>query len=171
MLERGRSHQQAALVEILQHHGIGLLDERAAPRRALVHLALGVDQLQEGDMVLAADARVVLAERGGDVYNAGTVGHGDVIVRNDHPGVLFIFNAPDDLALEVEQRLILHAHQIAAGEGGFIRDFLIAHDGGDQRVRHDDRAALALEAGVGFVAVDAQRDVAGQRPGRGRPGI
>ena len=96
----------------------------------LVHLALGINQLQEGDMVLAADARVVLAERGGDMYDAGTVGHGDVIVRNDHPGVLFIFNAPDDLALEVEQRLIARPHQIAAGECGLVCDFLIAHDGG-----------------------------------------
>ena len=68
---------------------------------------LGVHQLQEGNVVLAADAGVVLAEGGRLMHHAGTVGHGDVVVGHHRPGVGGVGIALERLGLEVEQRLIV----------------------------------------------------------------
>ena len=99
--------------------------------------------------------------------DAGAVGHGDVAVGHHAPGGLV-----DQRLLEVKQRLVFHAHQIAAvEERDVLHRRVLAEHGVDERLRHDDGAALKVKAGVSLVGIDAEGDVAGQRPGRGRPGV
>ena len=170
VLEHRRGDQLAFAFQLLQDDGIGLLDEGALPGGLLAHLALGRDQLEHGDVVVAAHARVILTEGGGDVHDAGTVGHGDVAVGDDLPGVARVGHVAQCSHLEVEQRLIFDAHQRTAGEGGLVGNLnALAQNLLDQRVAHDDGAALVVELRVGLVGVDAQRHVAGQGPGGGGP--
>ena len=159
--------QQSARFQVFEDERVGVLDERARPGRLLGHAAAGVHQLQKGQVVFAADAGVVLAEGRGLMDDAGAVGHGDVAVGHHAPGGLV-----DQRLLEVEQRLVFHAHQVAAvDEGEVCHGHVLAEHGVDERLRHDDGAAVVVEAGVDLVGVDAEGDVAGQRPGRGRPGV
>ena len=168
----GRVDQLAFLLQPLQDHRVGLLHEHAGPVGVLRHLALGVHQLQEGDVVLPAHPGVVLAEGGGLVHHAGAVGHGDVVVADHRPGVFGVLRALDGGLLEVEQRLVAQALQVAAGEGGLVGDLhALAQHLFDQGVAHDDGAAVIVEFRVGLVGVHAQRHVAGQRPGGGGPGV
>ena len=122
---------------------------------------------RKGRSFSAADAGVVLAEGRGLMDDAGAVGHGDVGIGHHAPGGLV-----DQRLLEIEQRLVFHAHQFAAGHGRQVfHGGVLAEHGGDERLRHDDGAAVKIKAGIGLVGIDAEGDVAGQRPGRGRPGV
>ena len=162
-----RLDQQSALFEVLEDERIGVFYKRARPGRLLGHAAAGVHQLEEGQVVFAADAGVVLAEGRGLMDDAGAVGHGDVAVGHHAPGGLV-----DQRLLEVKQRLVFHAHQIAAvEERDVLHRRVLAEHGVDERLRHDDGAALKVKAGVSLVGIDAEGDVAGQRPRRGRPGV
>ncbi len=115
-----RGDQLALLLEVLEDHRVGLLDEHAGPAGDLGHLAPGVHQLEERYVVLPAHAGVVLAEGGSLVDHAGAVGHGDVVVAHHSPGVLLVVHALDGLVLEVEQRLVAQALQFDAGEGDLV---------------------------------------------------
>ena len=155
--------KQAALLQILQNQGIGVLDEHARPGSFGNHLALCVHQIDERQAVFAGYAIIVLAECRGNVNDACTVGHGDVIVADDEPGFLIRL-------YKAIQRLILQAVQ--RGAGHFIQDFgLFAFQHRFyQRLGHDINAAFGAHMAVGFMGIDAQRQVAGQRPWGGSPG-
>ena len=164
VLKLRRLDQQAALPEVGQHELVRILDEHARPLGLLGQAALRIDQLHERQVVFAAHARVVLAERRGDVDDAGAVAHGDVAVADD----VVELRA---LALHVVERLILHVLQRAAlhrlhDNGLFL---LAAEDGLDERARHVVGIALEGQLHIVVVRVDAQRDVAGQRPRGRRP--
>jgi len=159
--------EQPVLFEHFDDQRVGVLDEFSRPRRLLRHLPLGVDQLQKRQVVRPPDARVVLTERRRLVDDAGAVGHRDVVVRDDAPRALV-----DERALEVEQRLVLDADELAPGHrpGDFELGALAEH-GRDQRLAHDDRPAAGNELGVLGVGVHAQRDVRRKRPRRRRPRV
>ena len=157
--------QQSPLLQIVQHQLVRVLDEHARPLGVGGHAALGVHEVHEGDVVLPADPVIVLTKGGSDMYDAGTVGHGDVIVADHVPGGLV------QLAHgEVEQGLVFHALQVDTGHFRVILHFLAAENGGNQRLAHDVVLALHRDAAVGIMGIDAQRQVAGQRPRRGGPG-
>ena len=167
MLEPGGLHQQPVGLQLLQDGAVGVLHEQARPGGRLVHAALGIHQLEEGQVVLPTHPGVVLAESGGDVDDAGTVGHGDVIVGHHPPGALV-----HQVLLEVEQGLVGHAHQGAAGH--FLQDIvqrLRAQHALQESLAHDDGAAFPGHPGVGVGGVHAQSHVAGQGPGGSGPGV
>ena len=157
--------QQAPLLQILQHQLVRVLDEHAGPLGIGGHAALRVHEIDKGNVVLAADAVIVLTKGGSDMHDAGAVGHGDVIVADDAPGGLV------QLAHgEVEQGLVLHALQFRAGHFRVDLYFLAAENRRDQGLAHNVVLALHRDAAIGIAGIDAQRQVAGQRPGRGSPG-
>ncbi len=52
MGEGNRREQQSALLQVVQHQGIGLFDEHAGPLGFLGQAALGVHQVDKGQAVL-----------------------------------------------------------------------------------------------------------------------
>ncbi len=68
------AEEQAALLEVGGDGRVGVLDPDAGPRRDLGdEAALEVHGVHDRQVVLEADAHVVLAEGGGDVHDAGAV--------------------------------------------------------------------------------------------------
>ena len=164
VLKLRRFNQQAAFLQVGQHELVRILDEHARPLGLVGQAALRIHQLHERQVVFAAHTRVVLAERRGDVNDAGAVAHGDIAVADDVVELCA-------LALHFVERLILDVFQCAAlhrlHDNGLF--FLAAEDGLHQRARHIVGVALEGQLHIVLVRVDAQRDVAGQRPRGGRP--
>ena len=88
MLKPGGGKEKAALVQILEHHGVGLFYEYAVPGGAAAHFALGIYHLHKGQVVFLAYPVIVLAEGGSVMDYAGTVGGGDIVVHHHIKGVL-----------------------------------------------------------------------------------
>ena len=88
MLKPGGGKEKAALVQILEHHGVGLLYEYPVPRGAAAHFALGIHHLNKGQVVFLAYPVIVLAEGGSVMDYAGTIGGGDIVVHHHIEGVL-----------------------------------------------------------------------------------
>ena len=163
MREGHRREQQSPLLQILQDQGIRVLDEGAGPVRPLDEAALGVHQVDEGHPVLPAHAVVVLAEGRGDVHDAGAVLHRDVVVADHEPGL------PVRLP-EAVQRLIFLPLQRGARELIQEFDFLPREHLFHQGLRHVIAVPVHADPAVGVRGIDAQRQVARQRPGRRGPG-
>ena len=134
-----RLDQQSALFEVFKDERVGVFYKRARPGRLLGHAAAGVHQLEEGQVVFpAADAGVVLAKGRGLMDDAGAVGHGDVAVGHHAPGGL------------VDQRLWKsnsgsYSMPTSSRPGMVVRfstTASLAKHGGDERLRHDDGAAV-----------------------------
>ena len=157
--------QQAALLEVGQHQLVSVLHEHAGPLGIGGHAALSIHEVDKGDVVFAAYAVIVLAESGSDMNDAGTIGHGNVVVAYHAPGGLVqLANG------KVKQGHVFHAGQFIAGELGSDFGFLITEHGGNQRLGHDVVLAFHGEAAVGVAGVHTQGKVAGQGPGGGGPG-
>ena len=154
----------AAGLEVLDDEGIGVFYEHAGPGGHRVDkAALGVDQLHKGQVVLAAHARVVLAEGRRGVDDARAVGEGDVVVRHNVPAALA------GLAGKGIERLVLRADELGALDGPqHLRP--LAHDLLAQGLGQDVGLAVLFGVDVVLVLVYDQRDVGGQGPGRGGPG-
>ena len=154
----------AAGLEVLDDEGVGVFYEHAGPGGHRVDkAALGVDQLHKGQVVLAAHARVVLAEGRRGVDDARAVGEGDVVVRHDVPAALA------GLAGKGVERLVLRADELGALDGPqHLRP--LAHDLLAQGLGQDVGLAVLFGVDVVLVLVYDQRDVGGQGPGRGGPG-
>ena len=69
----------------------------------------------------------------------------------------------------VEQRLVLGVFVILALFDGELLVFALFEQAGDERVSEDVCLLSDAYFGVIFLGVDAERHIAGQRPGRGRP--
>ena len=176
MLKFRRGKEFALLVEILKHEGIGVLDEFARIGGLGGHVALAVDELNEGQVVVAAYPCVVLAECGGDMDYSGTVGHGNVIVGGNEVSLFILLCGA--FAGAGKERLVFFIFKILALEAlkhfiGLDAVLLIA-----ERAEHGIHkslgyiisiAARRLDLAIGLVGVDAEGDVGGQGPGGGRP--
>ena len=186
VLELRRAEQQAAGVQILQELGVcadhALLQLLLAGLGAhaeegrLRHVTLQVHELHEGQVVPAADSGVVLAEGRGAVHDAGTVGHGDVVVAHHEVGLfmlLFRFRGGAGI-----QRLVLGVLQILAGTLG--KDLvggnavLLIRQMAQHRIQQRGGEDVGIAVGglhfcVFVVGVHAQGGVGQQRPGRGGP--
>ena len=166
MLELRRVKEQAAFAQRIENHRVRLFDEHAVPGGAPAHLAAGVDELDERQVVFRADALIVHTECRRVVNDARAVRGGDVIVRDDVMRALLAAG----LCGAFKQRFIIAAHELAAREFAHNCDALFAQHGGDEILCEDEGFAVLLRAAVGDVCVHAEADVGGQRPGRGRPG-
>ena len=146
---------------------VRILYKGAVPGGAAAHIAPGIHQLDKGHIVRLAHPGVVLAEGGCVVDDAGTVGGGDVVVRDHIMAPFAGFGAGGPGA--GEQGLIIPAHQVAAGE--HIQDLSpLAQYAFHQVPGQDEGLPILAGAAVFHVGVYAQAHVAGQRPGGGGPG-
>ena len=159
--------QQAAGREILHDQRIGILHKLASPGGPLHKFAFDIYRLQEGQAVDAADARVVFAEGRGVMHDARAVSQGDIVVGDNIPALF------QGLLLRRIQRLVLDAREFPALDGLDAGDrgrVLSAEHAFHQRLGHHEGLSAQAEPEVILFLVDAQSHVAGQRPGRGRPG-
>ena len=174
MLELGRVEEQTALVQIGEHHRIRLLDKYAGEGSLLGHVTLGVHELHEGQIVLAAHVGVIRTEGGRDVNHTGTVGHGNVVIAGYIVSLLVLLLANGDSALE--ERLVFLVFQIGTlvlGENlvsGGVLGLQIAK----YRVRQSLGQIVGVSVGgldlhIDLIGVHAERHVGGQRPGSGCP--
>ena len=156
---------QPALGELLLDQRVGVLDEDAAPRPHRVdEAALRVHRHQRGQVELPPRLHVIGAERRRDVHQPRAILGADE-------------SAGDDVAVvigdgqEGVERPIVPAQQLAAL--GSPQDFqglgVAAEDLAYQRLRHPKLVVLVLDQDVVDLLTDRDRDVAGQRPRRGRP--
>ena len=163
MLELGRAEQLLLPFQIFENGLVRVLHEQAVEGGAAAHMARGVDELQEGQVVDLAHPVVVLAEGGGDMDHAGALVQGHVVVRH-HPVALLAVEA----GAHVEQGLVLRADEGGAGEG--LHDLhVLAQHVLYQPFGQDVHPVLPAGLHVGLMGVDAQSYVAGQRPGGGGP--
>ena len=164
MLKLRRLDQQSALLQILQNELVRVLDEHAGPLGLLGQAALRIHQLNERQVILTTHAGVVLTECRRNVNDTGAVAHGDVGIADDIVELRALaLHGVERLILDVLERLALHR---------FHDDrllFLAAEDGFDQRTRHIVGVALEGQLHIFVIRVDAQRDVARQRPRGRRP--
>ena len=102
MLCLRRIEKDSALCQILQYLGIAgnrtgfdfLLGRFAAHSRKFAgfgfHLSCTVHHLYERSIVFTSDSRIVFTERGSDMYDTGTVGHGYVFITVYEEGFLML---------------------------------------------------------------------------------
>ena len=156
---------QPALGELLLDQRVGVLDEDAAPRPHRVdEPALRVHRHQRGQVELPPRLHVVGAEGRRDVHQPRPILGADE-------------SAGDDVAVvigdgqEGVERPIVPAQQLAAL--GPPQDLHVlgvaAEDLAHQRLRQPELVVLVLDQDVVDLLADRDRDVAGQRPRRGRP--
>ena len=156
--------QQTAGLQVGQDHGIGVLHEGAGPGGAFHKFTLGVHQIHEGHVVGLAHAVVVLAVGRGDMHDAGAVLHGHIVVADHEPGLLVRLH-------KAIEGLVFHAAQVVADHFAYDLGLLTLQHFFHQRLGHDVGAALVgFDAAIGLMGIDAQGQVAGQRPGGGGPG-
>ena len=167
VLKYRRGKELARLLQILEDHGISLLDKYSRPLRIRAHTALGVHELYQRYAVLPADAGIVLAECGRAVYDAGTVGHGDIAVTpyEECLAVRLLYG----ICRALIQRLVFLVLEIPALISlddlvAALAEYLIQQSG-----RHDIGISVRPDLGILLVGVDAQTDIARQCPWCRRP--
>ena len=174
MLKLRRIVQKPPAFQVHQHLGVGVLHKQPRKGGLLGHMALAVHKLHKGQVIAAAHLCVVLTKGGRNMHDAGTVTHGN-IVGHRHIKALFLllFGA---LGSAGEKRLVFLIFQRGTGHllqhlvGGGVLGLQPSQYGIQKRLRHIVGAAVSgLHLAVGILGVDAQRHVARQRPGGGRP--
>ena len=123
MLEFRRFKKLALFIQILKDHWIRFLYKHAGVVCLGGHIALSVHELYERQAVFLSHAVVVLTERRGDVYDSGTVAHGNIAVAEHEEAFLFLLRR--SLARAFEQRLVFLIFQICTliGFQNFVRLF------------------------------------------------
>ena len=175
VLKLGSGEELALAVEVCYNHGVSLLDEYACVGGLLSHLALAVNELNEGKAVLPAYLRVVLTECGRDMNDTRTVGHGYVAVADN---VVSLELLPCRLAAgALEEGLILAVFKSRAGHsleylvcGSAVLALKAAENALEQCLCHIVGVAVArLNLAIGVLRVYAERNVRGKGPGGGCP--
>ena len=174
MLELRRVVEFAFLVEVHEDFRVGVLDEHAGVGSLGFQFTLLVDHLDEGKVIVAADASVVFTESGSDVDDAGTVIHGDVGVAGDEEALLALFVGEG--LFEVVERLVLFVFEVLAHIGleDFVSGFAVFGEFAENGVREGlgDVVGVTvrrLDLDVGVGRAHAESDVGGQGPGRRGP--
>ena len=80
VLEFRRVKEQTLTVKVFKHHRIGILYEYSCIRCFICKVALAVNKLNKGKVILSAYPCVILTESGRGMNDTGTVGHGDIAV-------------------------------------------------------------------------------------------
>ena len=169
VLKLRRVEEFSFLFQILQDHRIRLLDKYSFVGRIRGHIARAVHELDERQVIGTSDPSVILTESRGDMDDTGTVCHGDVIVTG-HKMRLFALLL-SRFARSLEERLIGPVLEI--GSDAAFKNFIFP-EGTEHLFRqclsHDISVTVSsLYFDIGLVRVDAERGIAGQCPGRGRP--
>ena len=140
-----------------------------------LHAALAVHHLHERRIVLSSDSRVVLTKGRGDVDDAGTVCHRDIVITVDKEGLLML--RIDGVLCALVQRLVLLVLQVLAPVG--LEDLIgrcsVLCKAPENRVRKSScnvigKAVSGLYLLVLILRVHAERDVGGKGPGGSGPG-
>ena len=162
MLKLRRFNQQAAFLQVGQHELVRILDEHARPLGLVGQAALRIHQLHERQVVFAAHARVVLAERRGDMNYSRAVGQGNVIVVGDVKR--FLSERSERVR---EHRLVFDVFVILAFL--FRNDFVVLEERGNESLGKNVNFVADLDFDVIETGVHTERDVGGQSPGSGCP--
>ena len=121
MLELRSSDQKSSCAEIFQnfricadraflHFLLGRFAAHAGERRLLRHLALLIDELDERQIIVAADSGIVFTECRSNMYDSCTVCHGYIIVTGHKVSLLALLLR--NLAGTLIKRLIFPAFKI-----------------------------------------------------------
>ena len=186
MLKLRSGKEKPSLVQFLQdlrigadcallHLLLGGLAAHAGKGSSFLHLSVVIHQLHEGCIILAAHAGVVFTEGRCDMNDAGTVGHGDIVVAVDEKCLLVLLLHHVGSALV--QGLILLVFQVFALHGlqhlvGLLSLFLCkgSENGVKKGLAHViDAAVGGLYLRIGIFRIHAECDVGRQRPGCGGP--
>ena len=175
MLKPGRGEQFPLFVQIPDDLRIRILDEFSPVRSLLRHIPLAVHKLHQGKPVLSAHIGVVLTEGRGNVHDAGTVGHCDIVVTCDIMGLFAL--ADSFLSGTGEQRLVLFMLQIRAlvSLKHFISGLSLFRQAAQNRVQQGlghiiGIAVRGFHLHIGLLRVHTQGHIGGQGPGSGGPG-
>ncbi len=175
MLELRSQKELALCLKILQDERIRIFYKHTSVRGLLCHHSLIVHELYEGHTVFAADAIVVLAERGRRVDDSRAVRHRDIAVA-DYEMSLFILPC-HGLCRIVEKRLVFPVLESLPFES---LDYLVRHALilasklaerlVEQRLCHIVGIAVrGFYLAIFIVWIDAESEVRRKRPGRRRP--
>ena len=164
-----RAQQPAAVAQVLDEVGVGVLDEApGVAADALVVRAVEAHRVDDVQPVLRAEAKVVLAERDRRVHEAGAVLGGDEVGEQHGVAALAVLAARD----VGKRRLVAHAVDRRAREA--LEDLhlrAVAEHLLDERLgEHDGRVERAgLRAHVRQLGIDRDGGVGDERPRRRRP--
>ena len=166
VLELGCGEEFSVFIEVDEDIDIGILDELACVGSFLGHIALAVNELNEGEVVFSADLCVILTECGSDMNDARTVGHCNVIVNGDIVTLLILLCGA--CACAFKERLVFSVFKVCAlicfkDFVSFNAVFLVAElteNGIKQSLSHIVGVAVcSLNLAVGFLGVNAQSNV------------
>ena len=110
VLKLGSGEKLALLLKVGKDNGVSLLYEYAGIGGLSGKLTLSVNELNEGKRVSSSNARVVLTERGRDMNDTRTVGHGNVVVCGNEVCLLVLL--PCSLCGAGPERLVLSALKV-----------------------------------------------------------
>ena len=163
--------EQALLLEVCEDQRIGFLDEEARPIRLSCELALAVDEVDESDAVLLADAVIVFAVCRSHMDDARAVLRRDVVIAG-HDERLFAALVLDLLDSVRIERLVLAVLEILALIA--LEDLALAFDTledlVDECLCEDVLLVADLDLDVIDRGVHAECHVRRQRPRRRCPG-
>ena len=163
----------ALLLEIVKDHGIGLLDEDTRPSRLCRQLALAVDEIDKGDIIVAADAVIVFTKGRSHVDDARAVFRRDVIITRDDERLLagFCLFCHSCVGKRIKRLVFLVLEILALA---FAEDFTFSFHtfkyGIDQCFCQDVYRAVHAYLDVIDFRIDAECEIRRQRPRRRRPG-
>ena len=174
MLKLRRCKQLTLFVQILQYFRVRILDKLARIGSFCCQITLAVHELYKRQVIVSANPGVILTKGRSDVYDTGTIRHGNVGVTG-YKMCLFLLlyssfsgTGIQRLILSVFQFLSLIGFQYLIGGLSFLC----------QRTEHSiqkrlcqiiNSAVSRLYLAVGFLRVDTERHVGGQCPGGCRP--
>ena len=170
MRELRRLEELALLLEVLEDHRVGLLDEDARPFRLLRELALAVDEVHERDIVFLADAVIVFTKSRCHVDDARAVFRRDIAIACHDERLLVRLLCNRCVCKRIE-RLVLAILEVFALVA--LNDFAVAldtiEDFVDECFGEDVVLAVHADFDVIDIRVHAEREVRRQRPRRRRP--
>ena len=175
VLELGCGEELALLLKILNDHRISFLNKETCIGCFPRHLALAVNELNEGKTVSSTNLVIVLTECGGDMNDTCTVGHSNVVVCGDVMSLLALLFST--LSGAIPKSLVASTLKVKALH--FFKDLvcgstLLALNAAEDRVKkclcHIVNVAVSrLYLTVGVGGVNAKRNVRGECPGCGCP--
>ena len=114
MLKLQRVKEQKHCAKVVKHHRVGFLYKYAGVRCFGGHIALAVNELNEGKVILLADLRVIFTECGSDMNDAGTVCKSYISVTDDVKSLFALLFA--DVNGAVEKRLVFFVFEFFSRE-------------------------------------------------------
>ncbi|GBC76410.1 hypothetical protein HRbin07_00611 [bacterium HR07] len=153
--------QQSTLLQVLYNHRVGVLDELPLSQgKFFRELALQIYGVDEGQLFGLPQLIIFFAEGRSDMDNPCAVFERDEVRRHDAIGV--------GIVAELVRRLVAHPDQLGSRKrlDDLVRFF---DDRLDEILCKNEDLVADFDFGVGELRPHSERDVAGHRPGSGRP--